>query len=412
MASGRPVVGEKNRSTAIVPIRIPAEDDEDQEDPRLSDVDEWGRSERTRALARALYEPDLLELVPRRVGGAREDPHRGRRPPRRQPRRRHPLRRAGHHARHREGAGPPRLRHGRLLLPDGARGRDAVGPRRRRARPTPTTPTACCGSRASWRSSSPRGPRARRSPSRDRYRLRRFGRGGFVEIAMRAGVPVIPIAVVGAEESMPIVFRLPDAGQGPRRPLLPGHRQHARLRSARRRRCPSRPSSSCGCSTRCPSTCRPTRSATRRAGSWKRPSTSAHTAGGHLRHAARPAQRLVRVSRPWAGASSSPVPTPSGAAAWSRPSRPTPSMDVILGMGTHAPVGPLRAGRVRPGRPDLLDPEPHREGHPGRHHRPHVPGHGLDDGAATGPARDQRDRDDEPPGRGRARPARRCATSW
>ena len=32
----------------------------------------------------------------------------------------------------------------------------------------------------------------------ERYQLRRFGRGGFVEIAMRAGVPVIPIAVVGA----------------------------------------------------------------------------------------------------------------------------------------------------------------------------------------------------------------------
>ncbi|MCX7622099.1 MAG: acyltransferase family protein, partial [Acidimicrobiales bacterium] len=33
-----------------------------------------------------------------------------------------------------------------------------------------------------------------------RYQLRRFGRGGFVEIAMRAGVPIVPIAVVGAEE--------------------------------------------------------------------------------------------------------------------------------------------------------------------------------------------------------------------
>src|SRR5690606_20355947 len=32
-----------------------------------------------------------------------------------------------------------------------------------------------------------------------RYQLRRFGRGGFVEIAMRAGVPIVPIAVVGAE---------------------------------------------------------------------------------------------------------------------------------------------------------------------------------------------------------------------
>ena len=43
----------------------------------------------------------------------------------------------------------------------------------------------------------------------ERYQLRRFGRGGFVEIAMRAGVPVIPIAVVGAEESMPILFKVP-----------------------------------------------------------------------------------------------------------------------------------------------------------------------------------------------------------
>jgi 1-acyl-sn-glycerol-3-phosphate acyltransferase len=41
----------------------------------------------------------------------------------------------------------------------------------------------------------------------DRYRLRRFGRGGFVEIAMRAGVPVVPIAVMGAEEAMPMLFK-------------------------------------------------------------------------------------------------------------------------------------------------------------------------------------------------------------
>jgi 1-acyl-sn-glycerol-3-phosphate acyltransferase len=41
----------------------------------------------------------------------------------------------------------------------------------------------------------------------ERYKLRRFGRGGFVEIAMRAGVPVIPIAVMGAEEAMPILYK-------------------------------------------------------------------------------------------------------------------------------------------------------------------------------------------------------------
>jgi 1-acyl-sn-glycerol-3-phosphate acyltransferase len=38
----------------------------------------------------------------------------------------------------------------------------------------------------------------------DRYRLRRFGRGGFVEAAMRARAPIVPIAVVGAEEAAPI----------------------------------------------------------------------------------------------------------------------------------------------------------------------------------------------------------------
>src|SRR5699024_8132997 len=43
----------------------------------------------------------------------------------------------------------------------------------------------------------------------ERYQLRRFGRGGFVEIAMRAGVPIVPIAVIGSEESMPILFKLP-----------------------------------------------------------------------------------------------------------------------------------------------------------------------------------------------------------
>jgi 1-acyl-sn-glycerol-3-phosphate acyltransferase len=42
---------------------------------------------------------------------------------------------------------------------------------------------------------------------KDRYTLRRFGRGGFVEIAMRAGVPIVPLAVMGAEESMPILWK-------------------------------------------------------------------------------------------------------------------------------------------------------------------------------------------------------------
>jgi 1-acyl-sn-glycerol-3-phosphate acyltransferase len=38
---------------------------------------------------------------------------------------------------------------------------------------------------------------------RDRYRLERFGRGGFVEIALRTGAPIVPVAVVGSEEIYP-----------------------------------------------------------------------------------------------------------------------------------------------------------------------------------------------------------------
>jgi 1-acyl-sn-glycerol-3-phosphate acyltransferase len=39
----------------------------------------------------------------------------------------------------------------------------------------------------------------------ERYRLQRFGRGGFVEIALRAGAPIIPVAIVGSEEIYPKV---------------------------------------------------------------------------------------------------------------------------------------------------------------------------------------------------------------
>jgi len=42
---------------------------------------------------------------------------------------------------------------------------------------------------------------------RDRYRLQRFGRGGFVKLALRTGSPIIPVAVVGAEEATPLVAR-------------------------------------------------------------------------------------------------------------------------------------------------------------------------------------------------------------
>ncbi|RCW46905.1 1-acyl-sn-glycerol-3-phosphate acyltransferase [Halopolyspora algeriensis] len=40
-------------------------------------------------------------------------------------------------------------------------------------------------------------------PFRDRYKLQRFGRGGFVSAAIRAGVPIVPCSIVGAEEIYP-----------------------------------------------------------------------------------------------------------------------------------------------------------------------------------------------------------------
>jgi 1-acyl-sn-glycerol-3-phosphate acyltransferase len=39
---------------------------------------------------------------------------------------------------------------------------------------------------------------------KDRYKLARFGRGGFVQAALRTGAPLIPVAVVGAEEIYPM----------------------------------------------------------------------------------------------------------------------------------------------------------------------------------------------------------------
>ncbi|MGN6130492.1 MAG: 1-acyl-sn-glycerol-3-phosphate acyltransferase [Nocardioidaceae bacterium] len=46
-------------------------------------------------------------------------------------------------------------------------------------------------------------------PFSERYKLQRFGRGGFVSAAVRTGVPIIPCSVVGAEEIYPLVGNVP-----------------------------------------------------------------------------------------------------------------------------------------------------------------------------------------------------------
>jgi 1-acyl-sn-glycerol-3-phosphate acyltransferase len=51
----------------------------------------------------------------------------------------------------------------------------------------------------------PEGYKGIGKPFKDRYKLQRFGRGGFVSAAMRCQVPIIPCSIVGAEEIYPLI---------------------------------------------------------------------------------------------------------------------------------------------------------------------------------------------------------------
>ncbi len=73
----------------------------------------------------------------------------------------------------------------------------------------------------------PEGVKGTGKPYAERYRLQRFGRGGFVELALRAGAPIVPVAVVGSEEiypklgEAPLLARLTGAPFFPLTPLFP-----------------------------------------------------------------------------------------------------------------------------------------------------------------------------------------------
>jgi 1-acyl-sn-glycerol-3-phosphate acyltransferase len=219
MASGRPAVSEQQRTTAIVPIRIPDGDDENV-DPRLSDVDEWGRSERMRALARTLYEPlyrrwfrvewEGLDRIPAEGGALLVANHAGAIP-----------------------SDAPVIIHGiekELGRPVYGladyffRTVPVVGTLWARSGGVPARPANAyrlLREQGQLAVVFPEGTKGTSKSYADRYQLRRFGRGGFVEIAMRAGVPVVPIAVIGSEEAMPIVFRLPTLARALRVPYFP-----------------------------------------------------------------------------------------------------------------------------------------------------------------------------------------------
>lgn len=56
---------------------------------------------------------------------------------------------------------------------------------------------------------------------RRRYKLQRFGRGGFVRLAIRTRTPIVPVAIVGAEDTAPLVSRFELAGRALGLPYLP-----------------------------------------------------------------------------------------------------------------------------------------------------------------------------------------------
>lgn len=176
-------------------------------DPRRSDVDEWGRSEHMRSILRRVYNPmykywfrvewEGLEKIPSDGGALLIANHAGAIPP-----------------------DAPAIMHGieqELGRPVYGladyffRTVPVVGTLWSRTGGVPAHPDNAYRILHDQKQLAlvfPEGTKATSKTYADRYRLRRFGRGGFVEIAMRAGVPVIPIAVVGAEESMPTVFRI------------------------------------------------------------------------------------------------------------------------------------------------------------------------------------------------------------
>jgi 1-acyl-sn-glycerol-3-phosphate acyltransferase len=173
---------------------------------RRGDVDAWGRSERIRQLARRLYDPvyrhwfrvewEGLEHVPRTGGALLVANHAGAIP-----------------------SDAPAIMHGietELGRPVYGlaeylfRSLPVVGTLWSRGGGVPAHPDNAyrlLKDDAQLALVFPEGAKGTGKLYRDRYRLHRFGRGGFVEIAMRAGVPIVPIAVVGAEESMPILFK-------------------------------------------------------------------------------------------------------------------------------------------------------------------------------------------------------------
>jgi 1-acyl-sn-glycerol-3-phosphate acyltransferase len=199
-------VADRTVGAELVPLPRTTDDIETVDEQRLGDVDEWGRSETMRALVRRLYDPmyrywfraewEGLEKIPTNGGALLVANHAAAIP-----------------------SDAPAIMHGI----ETELGRPVYGMADHWFRGMPVVGTLW--SRTGGVAADPENayrllreqkqlalvfPEGSKGPGKtygERYQLRRFGRGGFVEIAMRSGVPIIPIAVVGAEESMPILAK-------------------------------------------------------------------------------------------------------------------------------------------------------------------------------------------------------------
>jgi 1-acyl-sn-glycerol-3-phosphate acyltransferase len=196
----------RTASTALVPVPKD-EGDDGLRDPRRSDVDEWGRSEHMREIARQVYGPmyrswhrvewEGLENIPTDGGALLVSNHAGAIP-----------------------ADAPAIMHG--IEEELGRPVYGLADELFKMMPIIGTMWSRVGGVLAHPDNAyrllreqkqlalvfPEGTKGTGKLYGDRYQLARFGRGGFVQIAMRAGVPVVPIAVVGAEEAMPTLFKI------------------------------------------------------------------------------------------------------------------------------------------------------------------------------------------------------------
>ena len=246
---------------------------------------------------------------------------------------------------------------------------------------------------------------------RDRYKLHRFGRGGFVEIAMRSGVPVIPIAVVGAEESMPIIFKSRRLAALLEHPVRPDHREHARCsaRSGLGIYFPAKFRSAC---------CRPVHFDVP-PDQERYPRSRVMDEAEHIREQIQDAlYDMLRARRSvWFGLSAVRGPRHRARHVLGQPpragsSRARRDVEIIVGLDTTEPPSAARTHRVRAGR--LVTTRSSHRIVRATQVDTILHTHLIVDSTRAqrpGAARDQRDRDDEPArGRGRRRAAP-CARS-